>query len=576
MKRLENAVPDSSNGERLDSWKEIASYLGREVRTVQRWEKREGLPVHRHQHDKLGTVYAYKGELEEWLNRRKPTIPQQPARFNTRTIAIAVSIFLLIGLIAAAYVIGRKSATTDTPAVKKRLLVLPFKNLTPDSEQEWFSDGLTEEMIAQLAALRPESLAVIGRASSAYFKSSEKSIAQIGEELNVDFVLEGSVRREGERVRVTAQLIDARDESHLWAESYDRDLPGALTFQEEVSRRIARSLGNRLLDGKSASRVVSHNPVAVEAYLRGRYQWNRGTREGFEKSIESFQEAARADDRFALAYAGLAQAWMMTGRYGIRPPAQCFSLAKDAAEKAIALDARLAEARAVLAQVKFYWEWDFKASEEEFLRAIEINPGLASAHHAYAHFLSEMSRHDEAIAEVKRAQEMEPLSATINSDAGWFYYRARRYEEAIRECRRVMEMEPQFSSSAICIVQALEKMGRFEEARQEAKKFFASAGMDKRAAALGATDPRVALRDLRRVELEELKRMSRNQTVMPFQFAFVYALLEEKDSTIEWLEKSVTARDHVALLMGAHPAFDCVRDDPRFTDLLRRMGMRAS
>ncbi len=578
MKRLENAdTLDSSNGERLDSWKEIASYLGREVRTVQRWEKREGLPVHRHQHDKSGTVYAYKGELDDWLGGRKPpdAAPEAKPRVDSRRLAIAVSLFLFVGLIGAAYFIGRRSATTDLPVVKKRLLVLPFKNLSPDAAQEWFSDGLTEEMITQLAALRPESLAVIGRTSSERFKSSDKSIAQIGEELNVDLILEGSVRREGERVRVTAQLIDTRDQSHLWAESYDRDLPGALTVQKDVSRLVALSLGTRLLDGESQARTISNNTVAVEAYLRGRYQWNRGNREGFEKSVESFQAAAKADDQFALAFAGLAAGWVMSGRYGIRPPAQCFALAKDAAEKALSLDARLAEARVALAQVKYYWEWDFKEAESEFLRAIEINPGLAVAHHGYAHFLSEMNRHDEAIAEVKRAQEMEPLSATINSDAGWFYYRARRYKEAITECRRVLEIEPQFSSAEICIIQALEKMGRYEEARQEAKNLFAATGMKKRAAALGLADPKDALKNLRRVELEELKQMSRNQSVIPFQFAFVYALLEDKDLTIEWLEKSVAARDHVALLINAHPAFDCVRDDPRFDELLRRTGMKA-
>jgi TolB-like protein/Tfp pilus assembly protein PilF len=581
MKRIENTdALNLSNGERLDSWKEIASYLGREVRTVQRWEKREGLPVHRHLHDKLGTVYAYKGELDHWLNRRKPPdvepVPDAKPRLESRRLAIVASVLLLIGLLAVSYFVGRRSATTNLPVSKKRLLVLPFKNLSPEGEQEWFSDGLTEEMITQLAGLRPESLAVIGRTSSAQLKSSEKSIAQIGEELSLDFILEGSVRREGDRVRITAQLIDSRDESHVWAESYDRDLPGALAVQEEVSRLVACSLGTRLLNSQSLARAVSNNPVAVEAYLRGRYQWNRGSAEGFQKSVESFQSATKADDQFALAYAGLAQGWLMMGRYGVRPANECFALAREAAEKALALDSQLAEAHASLAQVEYYGEWDFKRAEEEFLRAIDLNPGLASAHHGYAHFLSEMCRHDEAIREVKRAQELEPLSATINSDAGWFYYRARRYDEAIRECRRVLEMEPRFSSSEICIIHALEKMGRYEEARLGAKKFFETAGMAKRASALNLSDPQLALKNLRRAELEEFKQMSRNQPVTPFQFAFMYALLGEKDSTIEWLKKSIEARDHVVLQMNAHPAFDCVRDDPRFSDLLRRIGMKAN
>lgn len=599
-------------GDRLDSWKEIAVYLGRQVRTVQRWEKQEELPVHRHQHDKFSTVYAYKSELDEWMKRRAtlaasssdaqlsdthidvltpddfihhpvadpPKIPAS-GRASNLFSSKATPIALLLGLIviAAACLIGwRVFFTSPISSSRIRLAVLPFENLGGNQDQDWFSDGLTEEMITQLGRLQPERLGVIGRASVMRYKATQKSLEEIGRELNVDYILEGSVRRESDRVRVTAQLIRASDQTHLWAGTFDKDLPGVLALQSEVATRIAHSFAPKLLSGSSviSPRASTGNAAALDEYLKGRYTWNRGTGKAFEKSLEYFEKGVQLDPQFALAYSGLAEAHAMIGRYGIRPPADTFPKAKAAAEKAIELDDSLAEAHAALALVKFYWDWNWDGAEKEFLRAIEINSALANAHHGYAHFLSAMGRHDEAISEVKLAQQLEPLSATINSDAGWFYFRARRFDEAITVCRRVLEIEPAFSSAQTCIVDALIHEGRFNEAWSEARSFLKSPEDVAMIAKLTESDPKEAIRKIRHWRLEQMKQRAKSEYVSPYQFASVYAGLNERDSAFEWLEKGYVARDRIVLLLKVHPMFDEIRSDPRFDNLIRRVGLPAS
>ncbi len=600
----------TTEGDRLDSWKEIAAYLGRQVRTVQRWEKQEELPVHRHQHDKFSTVYAYKSELDEWLIRRAalaastndglletidattpddltrddanpPEIPTPVSAgrfFSTRAMPVAL-LAVLIVIALTVYLTGwRPASRNSTAGARIRLAVLPFENLGAGQDQEWFSDGLTEEMITQLGRLQPERLGVIGRASVMRYKATKKSLEEIGTELNVDYILEGSVRRESDRVRVTAQLIRVSDQMHLWAGAYDKDLPGALALQSEVATRIAHSFAPKLLENSSviSPRASTDNAAALDEYLKGRYTWNRGGGKAFEKSLEYFEQAVKLDPEFALAYTGLAEAHAMLGRYGIRPSSDTFPKAKAAAEKAIELDETLAEAHSALALVNFYWDWNWGMAEREFLRAIEINPALANAHHGYAHFLSAMGRHDEAISEVRLAQQLEPLSATINSDAGWFYYRARRFPEAIAVCRRAIEIEPTFSSAQSCIIDSLIHQGRFNEAWSEAKSFLKSPEDVRMVAKLSDADPKEAIRKIRLWRLGQMKQRAKSEYIPPYQFVSVYAGLNERDSTFEWLEKGYVARDRIVLLMKVHPMFDELRSDPRFDDLMRRVGLPVS
>src|SRR5258708_2169164 len=312
---------------RLDSWKEIANYLGREVRTCQRWEKQEGLPVHRHLHEKLGTVYAYRSELDDWLGSCRSVgeivveepIPiaittAQPVESKRRhfpiAILAAVVVLALIGI--SGYVFARRAGWFNSLGDQRvRLAVLPFENLSSQTDQDYFSDGMTEEMITQLARLEPVRLGLIGRTSVMHYKGTSKNIAVIGQELGVDYILEGSVRREADRIPVTTQLIRVKDQTHLWAENYDRSSREALSVQTEVANRIAESLVPRLLPTsvKAATRAGTSNPTAYDAYLKGRYSLNRGTASDFDQSIEFFESAVKSDPNFADAYSGLAEVY---------------------------------------------------------------------------------------------------------------------------------------------------------------------------------------------------------------------------------------------------------------------------
>jgi TolB-like protein len=534
-------------------------------------------------------VYAYKSELDTWFDQRRApngnntdNLPdnlqseEPPAAAPgsiVRVATIAAIAVVLCVIAVASYFMGKRATPAATKKIK--VAVLPFKNLNGDAEQDYFSDGLTEEMISQLGRLHPESLGIIGRTSAMLYKSTSKSLIDIGQELKVDYLLEGSVRREGDRVRITAQLIDAKDQTHLWAETYDRNIHEALTLQAEVAAQVSGSLAPKLLNAGASTpaHYVTNNSVALESYLKGRYLWNRGF-DGFAKSIEHFEAAISADPQFALAHAGLAEGWAMLGRYGMRPPKECYPQAKAAAERAVNLDSSLAEAHAAMAVVKFYWEWDWSAAEREFVRAIELNPSLAGAHHSYAHFLSAMGRHDESIAEVKRAQELEPLSAAINSDAGWFYYRARRYDEAIAECRRVLEIEPGFYSAQACIIDVLQKQERYEEARQAIQKSLEGQTAPLMLEALKTPDPKEAIEKVVQLRLKILKeRQGGEDYIPPYAFAAIYAKLNQPDNAFEWLETAYNVRDNVVLLLKVNPVFDSIRNDARYAEMIKRVGL---
>ncbi|HKV39899.1 MAG TPA: hypothetical protein VJX67_11855, partial [Blastocatellia bacterium] len=559
------AAPDagrdagSTEEEKLDSWKEIAAYLDREVRTVQRWEKQEGLPVHRHHHDKLGTVYAYRAELNAWLKSRQPQAAESKspevseggtpetgtreqamqareeaggadsierpgpdgsvvalrARPTGRTrlilgVLAVLSVLCAGGLVVRSILHGRavtRSLTTAgaNPAAVT-VAILPFRNIATETGPDWFSEGLSEELTVQLERLQPARLRVIGRTTAGLLGSGAKSLDDAGLELGLDYVLEGTVRREDDNVRITAQLVQLKHHTAIWAEVYDRTSRKAISVETDIGLRIAQAVSARLVGGGTLSMVegVTGNTAAAEAYAKGRYAWHKGTETDLRKSLEFFEQARELDPAFPRAYSGIAEAYVALANNGIDPPKDCFPKAQEAAQKALELDDSLAEAHVALAQVKCHWNWDWAGAEREFLKALDLAPGLATAHHAYAHFLSEMGRHTQAIAEVKRAQELEPLSAAINSDAGWFYFRARRYDEAIAECRKVLDMEPGFRSSESCIIDSLIKKGMFEQARSEARGFLAARGQTA-PPGLDAPDPERALASLELGSIEMMK-----------------------------------------------------------------------
>ncbi len=369
---------------------------------------------------------------------------------------------LLVALvIVSVYFLWR---TPEQQAMPNSIAVLPFVNMSPDPENEYFSDGMTEEILNALSKV--EGLRVASRTSAFVFKQDQTDIRTIGERLNVGAVLEGSVRKSGARLRITAQLINVADGFHLWSETYERNVEDVFAIQDEISRMIVNKLRVKLI-GEPDRPLVKPTTENLEAYnlfLKGRYHWNKWTKEGLEKAIEHFTKAIEIDPGFAQAYSGLADSYTIFGTQDIVPPKEAFPKAEAAARKALQLDNKLAEAHTSMGLVKLFYDWDWSAAEREFKRATDLNPGYASAHHAYAVYLTAMGRFDEAIAEIKRAQELDPLSIPISAFVGWVYLHARQYDLAMEEYRKTLELDPNFPGPHFLMGENYLAQSMFEEA----------------------------------------------------------------------------------------------------------------
>jgi TolB-like protein/DNA-binding winged helix-turn-helix (wHTH) protein/Tfp pilus assembly protein PilF len=486
-------------------------------------------------------------------------------------LAAAAAIFLLV----AGYVIwpGREKKASS-PAGKIMLAVLPFENLSSDPAQDYFSDGLTEEMITQLGRLQPQRLGVIARTSAMTFKKTNKGIARIGSELGAAYILEGSVRREADHLRITAQLIQVSDQTHLWAETYDRQLRDALAIQNEVAGSIAHSLAIELLPTPPPAVAGHHSPSpdVYEAYLKGRYFKNKLSREELEKSLGYFQQAVEQDPNFALAYAGLAEVWHSLRLVSHLPPHEVYPKAEAAALKAIKLDDTLAEAHAALGSIRFWYDWDWAGAEQEFKRALALNPSLAQAHHEYGWYLIARERLDEGLAEIKRAQALDPLSPQANIDLGWAGIRARRYDEAIAQSRRTLELEPNFTEAWGCLLRAYQYKGMYAEALAEAERVMTRAGASQEVMAkLRQGDAAAGVKSVEQWMLDRLKKAAQSRDVSAYDLAVRYAAVGEKELAFEWMEKAYTERDAMLALLNTDPACDSLRSDPRFGNLLRRI-----
>jgi TolB-like protein/Tfp pilus assembly protein PilF len=531
--------------EQLASWKEIAAYLRRDVRTVQRWEKTEGLPVKRHRHRELESVYALKSELDSWREGRQPLrIPE----------------------------------ASSAPAAKarRRLAVLPFDNLSGDPEQEYFSDGLTEEMISKLGRLHPERLGVLARTTMMKYKGTTKSINEIDSELGVDYFLEGSVRRDDRRVRITAQLIKVSDQTHLWAESYDRTVEDILAVQIEVAEKIARSLAVELLPEEHAAlaRSSTTNAAAHDAYLRGRYFWSKRTEENFSKAIESFQQAVDIDPGYAAAYAGLADCFDTLGWYGALPADEAYRKAKAAALHALQIDDRLAEAHAALAYAKHFYEWNWEEIEKEYRRALELDSNYVTAHHWYALFLASMGRFGEALVQMDCALDLDPLSLVINSHLGWILYFARLNERAVKQLQETVKIDPQFAVGRYFLGMAYEQSQQYDAAIKEfeAARAFGGEHPGPIASLVHASGLAGKMSDAKR-HLESLKDTARRRHVSPYFFAQAYVGMGENGNAFTWLDHAYQERSGWLVNLNIDPAMDPLRSDRRFADLLRRVGL---
>jgi TolB-like protein/DNA-binding winged helix-turn-helix (wHTH) protein/Tfp pilus assembly protein PilF len=493
---------------------------------------------------------------------------------------LALAAVLVAGaLVARPYLLRR---TLPTPG-KIMLAVLPFLNLSNDPSRDYLADGMTEEIITQLGSLDPLHLGVIARTSAMQYKNTRENTAQIARELGVNYLLEGSIRRSGERLRVTAQLIQARDQTHIWAGNFDRDVTDILQLESEVARAIAAKTQLTLSEQVEARLTGTRrvNIEAHEAYLRGLQAWNLRTRKGSELAIGDFKQTIAFDANDAFGHAGLARVYSLAPVFDVLKPAESMPKARDEAIRAIALDDSLADAHTTLAFVKAHYEYDWENAEREFRRAIELNPSDAYAHFFYSNsYLSPMGRHDQAIAEMKKAIELDPLSLPIGSFAGRTYFWAHRYNEALAQFQKAAEMDPNFAINHERLSHLYACIEKFEDAIDEETKARVLAGEDSKAAvrkgdelrqALAARGPRGYWEKL--LELSKDEKNPPEAYVSDYGIAILYARLGEKENALAFLEKAYTKRELAMTEIGMEPAFDLLRSHPRFADLVRQIGL---
>jgi TolB-like protein/DNA-binding winged helix-turn-helix (wHTH) protein/Tfp pilus assembly protein PilF len=456
------------------------------------------------------------------------------------------------------------------------LAVLPMENLSANPEQDYFSDGLTEEMIMQLGGLQPARLGVIARTSVMKYKQSGKDIGQIGSELSVDYVLEGSVRRQGDQLRIVSQLIRVFDQTHLWSASYDAAAGDALSVQKGVAERIARSLAIELLSSQENSAGSTRNPEAHDSYLKARYFWNKGDAANLGKSVAGFQQAIDQDPGYGLAYAGLADSYGLLPMMGTTPAGDAFPKSQAAALKSIELDDRIAEGHSALGSVKLWFERDWPGAEKEFQRAIELNPSYGRAHHDYAWLLVATGRAQEGIAQIKQAQELDPLSPLANSDVGWVYLFARHYDEAIDQIKRTLELEPRFNSARACLEEAYISRGMLAEAVASGKQAMSREGASTQdLAAIENIDQREVFNSIQRWRLNKRLASANGSDAGggAYSIAQLYASLSQTDNALLWLEKAFEVRAPMVVFLRADPVWDGMQTDARFKDLVRRIGL---
>ncbi|HKQ20105.1 MAG TPA: protein kinase [Candidatus Eisenbacteria bacterium] len=451
------------------------------------------------------------------------------------------------------------------------LAVLPLTNLSGDSDQEFFADGMTEELILNLAKL--QALRVVSRTSVMQFKGGRAAVPEIARALGVDAIVEGSVIRVGDRVRITAQLIDARDDRHLWAQSYERDLRDVLALQSEVARAIAEEIRVQILPVEKArlGRATQVDPAAYEQYLRGRFYWNRRTEEGARKALECFERSIALDPGYAPAYAGLADAYDTLGNYDYLPPHEAFPRADEAVTRALALDDTLAEAHVSLASLRFNARWDWEGALVSFRRALALDPKSAAAHHWFADLLSAVGKVDEAIAEAKEARWIDPLNLIVNVGYGLHLFYGRRYEEAIEAQERTLELDPTFVPALRSLGGALEQAGRIDEAIATYERALALPGEFSAKGLLAHAYAVSGKKDRARELLAELTAASGSRYVAPYSLAAIRVGLGEHDAALELLDRAWRGHDRGMAWLKVSPRFDPLRGHPSFQEILRRL-----
>jgi TolB-like protein/DNA-binding winged helix-turn-helix (wHTH) protein/Flp pilus assembly protein TadD len=488
----------------------------------------------------------------------------------TRRVVVASALALCLLI----FFVWRFRLRAPAPSGIRSIAVLPLENLSGDASQNYFADGMTDELITDLAQI--SALRVISRTSVMVYKGARKPLPQIARELNVDAVVEGTVLHSGEQVRITAQLIEASTDKHLWSQSYEGELRDTLALQNRVASAIAGQIRINLTPQEQAElkNVKVVNPEAYESYLKGRYFWNKRTADGLKAALAYFNQAIEEDPKYAQAYSGLADTYALLGdwQYAVMAPKEALPKAKAAAIKALELDSALGEAHSSLAVCLDGFDWDFDTAEKEFRRAIELNPGYATAHHWYAWHLSHTGRNKEAIAEMRKAEDLDPLSLIINTDLAELLVLTHYYDESIRQSRKTIEMDPNFALAHNQLGQAYFQKQMYEPAIAEFEKSVQLSGgsptcIANLARAYAASGRRSEAEKL----LSDLKKRSSPNASLASQIAIVYAALGDKDQAMNWLEKGYEERINPGALL--RPGLDPLRSDPRFQNLVRRIGL---
>jgi TolB-like protein/Tfp pilus assembly protein PilF len=531
--------PTPVGPDRLESWKEIAAHFGREVRTVQGWEKNEGLPIHRHQHARQGSVYAFRSELDAWREARRVVAeapaaaeqaPSQP-RWVFPLVAVGLATIAAVG----AGVLWKTQRPARSGEALSSVVVLPFLDLSPRHDQDYFSDGLTEEIIDALS--RVPNLRVVARTSAFAFKGKANDVRQIGKQLDVSAVLEGSVRKDGDQLRITAQLNRVTDGTHLWSRTYDRQLRDIFKVQHEISQAIASEL--------QAGDVPEHHGTsdleAWQRYQEARYFFNQQQPAAYYKAIERYQMAIDRDPKLALAYAGMADSYAYLAENFAAPPKEVMPKAKAAAEKALALDPDAAESHISVGIVKLDYEWNREAAQQEFVKALQLNPGSGWAHHWYAHSLETQGRLDDAMKEMRAALALDPLSLVFYWDVGNELLMARRYSEAAAFLRKADELFPSFFILSWERGEAAYGLHDMAALHREIEKMRTSAPEAGQAPIYIAVMGKFAAYDGRAAEarhaLDVLEKMRATQYVEPYMPIQLASALGDRERLRTWLKR---------------------------------------
>jgi TolB-like protein/Tfp pilus assembly protein PilF len=592
----------------LDGWKEIASYLNRHVATVRRWEKTEALPVHRHLHDKLGSVYAFRGELDAWWRSRRVRLEAEHAADRSEEDAANASIdrpapdearvahgsraalrwlhgrvlgsALAVVVATAAYSVRQG----ETPERRIRsLAVLPLQHFSNDSAHDYFADGMTDALITNLAQV--QALRVISRTSVMRFKGSRQPLPEIARQLGADAILQGSVQRSGNRVNITIQLVDGTSDHHIWAREYERDLSDVLKLQGELARAVAGEIRARITPEERARLASAQtiDPVAHEAYLLGRYHAWKMNDEDLRRAIAHFKRAISIHPRYAAAYADLSLAWQYRSVFASTPFSESEAPARAAAEMAVTLDAGLAAAHMATGHVKYAYDLDFAGAETDLRRAVDLDPNSVDAHYYYAKLLQSLARFPEAILHMERARDLDPLSSSVASFLGRTLYRAGKYEKAIPHLNRAMELEPRNIGAYTRLTETYEEMGRYDEALAYHQREHERTGSRRHLAGIARLQARMGKRDEARRTLERIYAVQDDETRqvlqtrvaaegMTVELAAVHAALGDNDEAFRLLMQALDAREHARLLfIKADPPFASLRSDPRWKDVLGRM-----